>query len=107
MADHDYSASSFTTLPIGLHVRVCSDDEWDGLIGIIDDFLDQSLNSIESCRPGCKCLVYFPISRRRLEDLNMVGVNDYPMTVLADLRSGQNRKVFELKELQEVDPENI
>jgi hypothetical protein len=107
MGDSDYANPLPPTLSGGLYVRVATTDEWEDLIGIIEEFLDSNLDPIDEPQQGGKCLVYFPISRRAQQSCNLAGVNDYPETVLNDLRGCNSRKVFDLADLQEFDPNNI
>lgn len=108
MFGSEYSRPLPPTLRVGIYVRVVSnDDEWEDLIGIVDEFLDCNLEEIDSFVEDCLCLVYFPVSRSSQERCNLAGVNDYPGTVIAELKRSEFRKVFDIKALEEVNPEHI
>lgn len=94
---------------IGSYVQVINcEDEWDELIGIVDDLLDSDLNPVDDGKEWNVCLVYFPTSRRGQEKHNLVGVNHFFKTVASELSCSDSRKMFNREMLVEIDdPEDL
>jgi hypothetical protein len=95
--------------PQTIYLVVIDDrDEWSGLVGVLRDYLDKDLEQISEEDKAVFCEVYFPTSRTSLERYDLVGVNDYPNTVISELVSSSNTKVFERERLETVeDPQEL
>jgi len=89
---------------------VCVDDcqeEGVGLIGIIDEFLDDGYEAIDDPSVAIFCSVYFPITRKNQEKHGFSGINDFPGTVMAELRANSGKRVFRIEVLEQLNPEEI
>ena len=92
----------------GSYVQVCyTDDEYEGLIGIIEDFYYENDNSCSQSHPGAICVVRFPLSRRERMQRKMVGVNFFTDYVRYQLVLNDGLDLFKKDKLEEIDPNDI
>lgn len=84
-----------------------TNDEWDGLVGVIDDFLDENGQSCLLSGPNVSCLVRIPVTRRTQRQLRMIGVNHLTDYVLRELRLHDELRLFPLAHLEWISADEL
>jgi hypothetical protein len=84
-----------------------TNDEWEDLIGVVDDILDSDGNSCQRNKIGTSCLVRIPLSRSNQAPLRLVGVNFITPYVRHELRQNEDVCLFMMKHLEWVDPDDL
>lgn len=96
-------------LKIGDYVSVIeSRDEWEDLIGVIDDILDADGESVfESHQRAVRIVVMFPVGQKARKQTRLDEVNEYTPFVLYHLKSNNSRQDFPLRNLEWFDPKEL
>lgn len=76
-------------------LRVCDGGSLDGLIGVVDEFLDASYEAVEAGGHYVFLQLYFPLTERGQSKHGLVGVNDFLPDSLEILRESRGRHAFE------------
>lgn len=90
------------------YVRVIDTlDEWEGLIGRIEEFSAPDCTTHDVYAEGDKIIVFFPYLKDDVRTAKLVGVNVFPGLVMVHLRQYEGKQLFEPSLLEWVDPEEL
>lgn len=84
-----------------------TDDEWDGLIGTVEDFFDDLGASCSPETKGAVVLVRIPTSKRSQAALRLEQVNFLTPYVRKELQSHDDLHLFLRKHLEWFDPNDL
>jgi len=86
------------------HVRVVfTDDEWESMIGVIEEFMYNDGTTSSKYLSGCEIIVYFPTDKDEMRSCKLTGVNIFTSFVKQHLRIFDGLKNFEPQFLEIVD----
>lgn len=94
-------------IAVGSYCRVTETGDWEELVGVVEEFLDARLCGVQEPVEDGFIQLFFPVGRQAQEDSNLQGVNDYPGTVLSELRLNEYLHHFKETSLEVVDPEEL
>lgn len=86
---------------------VDTNDEWEGLIGRVEEFMSSEGILRTEKQEGDRAVVFFPLAQEEQRRLRMAGVNTYPSFVRLHLQQHEGKQVFNFDNLEEVDPEDL
>lgn len=86
---------------------VNTDDEFEGLIGVVEDFYDEDNNSCSPGQKGAVCLVRIPLMKRDQAAMRLSGVNFITSYVRLELRNNDELCLFPLNKLEWFDPNEL
>ena len=86
---------------------VDTNDEWEDLIGKIDEFMDANGTLVPEWSEGCRAVVFFPTLREDIAAADLVSVNQFTSFVREHLKRHQNQQVFEITNLELVNPDDL
>lgn len=97
------------SLKIGKYGQVvCTDDEWEDLIGIVENFYDAENNKC-SIDEAVFIELYFPLDHKDQKQFRLTDVNEFTSYVRGQLRSRDNEegKIFPIESVEAFDENNL
>ena len=86
---------------------VDTSDEWEDLIGKVEEFMDAEGATSPTYVDGMSVVVFFPTSTSEIRQHRMVGVNHFTAYVRYCLSEQSNKHVLPLKNVEWVDPQDL
>lgn len=82
-------------------------DEFEDLIGIVEEFLLPNGECGPRWVPGSRVIVYFPYTISEIRQTKLRGVNTFTSFVRMQLHRDEGRVIFDTQKLEYFDPENL
>ena len=82
-------------------------DEWEELIGRVEEFVDAEGGSHTELKEGFLAKVFFPTKQSDQRSLRLVGVNFFTPYIRHLLREQEGYHFLEMKNLEWVDPDEF
>lgn len=82
-------------------------DEWEGLIGKVDEFMSADGSTHPSYVEGDQVILHMPTKTSEIRACRMVGINHFTAYVRYCLNQQENRHILSLKNVEWVNPEDI
>ena len=82
-------------------------DEWEDLIGKVEEFMSDDGDLHNDFRHGDRVVVFFPINREDIYLLRLVGINNFPKLAAHHLRQFQGKQVFENRSVEWFDSNEL
>lgn len=82
-------------------------DEWEDLIGKIEEFMAPDGSLHQEFQPGFRVVVFFPINRDDIRSARLVGVNRFTSFVRQHLRTYEGKQVFDIIKVEWFDPNDL
>lgn len=82
-------------------------DEWEDLIGIVEEFMDPEGVIKNDYEEGDRIVVFFPFTCDDIKEAKLEGLNYFNSFVKAHLRKHEGKQVFEPKNLESFDKEEL
>lgn len=82
-------------------MEVVTDDEWNGLIGVLDSFGDNDLDSRNEIDGSLGVFLFFPLSVSQQQKHDLVGVNFFTSSVIFALKQNHSIIFFPWSKVEE------
>src|SRR4051812_1481988 len=89
------------------YVSIETDDEWDGLIGIIEDFLDAEGNSVSASDVTSRVMIRIPLTRQGQNSYRLLRVNFLTDYVRILLRENNENVIMPREKVEYFDPADL
>jgi len=95
-------------IEIGDYVEVVNtNDEFEDLIGVVEDFYDSEGKSCQSDRKEALCVIRIPLQRQDQAMMRLVGVNFITPYVRHELKTNEELCLFTKDKLEWFDPNEL
>lgn len=84
-----------------------TNDDWESLIGVVDEFMLSDGEIVNKYEPGARAVVYFPLRSGDAYASKLRSVNMLTGLVKQHLQQYEGKQVFDLDQLEVIDPEEL